>query len=121
MDYYQRTGVFPIMHVVGVRRAIAEAHPWLPMALQKAFEESKAAALEALADTSATKVTLPFVEEQLEDARRLLGDDFWSYGYKKNLTTLDTFLDHHHRQGLSERRVSSDELFWPATLEGYSI
>lgn len=121
MDYYQRTGVFPIMHVVGVRRSIAEAHPWLPMALQKAFEHSKAAALEALADTSATKVTLPFVEEQLEDARRLLGDDFWPYGYKKNLSTLNTFLDHHHRQGLSERRVGSDELFWPATLEGYSI
>ncbi|MBM69225.1 MAG: 4,5-dihydroxyphthalate decarboxylase [Haliea sp.] len=121
MNYYQKTGIFPIMHVVGVRRTIAEQHPWLPMALQKAFETSKAQALTALADTSATKVTLPFVEEQLEAARQTLGENYWSYGYKDNVQTLDTFLDHHYRQGLSERRVKPEELFWPATLEGYSI
>ena len=45
----------------------------------------------------------------------------FSYGYKNNLETLDTFLDHHYRQGLSERRVKPEELFWPATMEGYSI
>ncbi|MAY37906.1 MULTISPECIES: ABC transporter substrate-binding protein [Spongiibacter] len=121
MNYYQKTGIFPIMHVVGVRRSLVEQHNWLPMALLKAFEHSKAAALTALSDTSATKVTLPFVEEQIEDAKKLLGDDYFSYGYKNNLETLDTFLDHHYRQGLSERRVKPEELFWPATMEGYSI
>ena len=121
MNYYQKTGIFPIMHVVGVRRSLVEQHNWLPMALLKAFEHSKAAALTALSDTSATKVTLPFVEEQIEDAKKLLGDDHFSYGYKNNLETLDTFLDHHYRQGLSERRVKPEELFWPATMEGYSI
>ena len=119
--YYERTSVFPIMHVVGVRRSIAEKHPWLPMALLKAFERSKALALEAMLDTSATKVTLPFVEEQLEAAIQLMGDDFWPYGFKNNTHVLDVFLDHHHRQGLSERRVSAEELFWPATLEGFSV
>jgi len=109
------------MHVVGVRRSIAEKHPWLPMALLKAFERSKALALEAMLDTSATKVTLPFVEEQLEAAIQLMGDDFWPYGFKNNTHVLDVFLDHHHRQGLSERRVSAEELFWPATLEGFSV
>ncbi|MAM70028.1 MAG: ABC transporter substrate-binding protein [Pseudomonadota bacterium] len=121
MNYYQKTGIFPIMHVVGVRRSLVEQHNWLPMALLKAFDHSKAAALTALSDTSATKVTLPFVEEQIEDAKKLLGDDYFSYGYKNNLETLDTFLDHHYRQGLSERRVKPEELFWPATMEGYSI
>ncbi|EIF42732.1 4,5-dihydroxyphthalate decarboxylase [gamma proteobacterium BDW918] len=119
--YYKKTGVFPIMHVVGVRRSLVEQHNWLPMALLKAFEQSKAAALAALSDTSATKVTLPFVEEQIEDARKLMGNDYFSYGYKNNLKTLETFLDHHYRQGLSERPVKADELFWPATQEGYSI
>jgi len=70
MNYYQKTGIFPIMHVVGVRRSLVEQHNWLPMALLKAFEHSKAAALTALSDTSATKVTLPFVEEQIEDAKK---------------------------------------------------
>ena len=121
LDYYKRTSIFPIMHIVGVRRTIVDQHPWLPMALLKGFEQSKAIALKALADTSVTKITLPFVEEQLEDTQRLLGEDYWSYGFKANMKTLDMFLEHHHRQGLSERRVKLDELFWPATLEGYSI
>ena len=120
-DYYRRTGVFPIMHVVGIRKELAQQHPWLPAALFKAFSESKARALELLADTSATKVTLPFVEEQLKAAKETLGDDFWSYGVAKNVKTLEAFLHHHHAQGLSSRRVALDELFHPSTYESYSI
>jgi 4,5-dihydroxyphthalate decarboxylase len=121
-DYYRRTGIFPVMHVLGVRRTLAEAHPWLPGALLKAFEQSKRAALAKLADTSATKVTLPFVEEQLASARKLMGDDFWSYGLTEaNRRVLDAFCAHHHRQGLSERRVAVDELFHPATVEAFRI
>ena len=120
-EYYRKTSIFPIMHVVGVRRSLAEQHPWLPMALLKAFEKSKALAMKALMDTSATKITLPFVEEQLEAAQEFMGTDFWSYGYKNNLETLDAFLEHHYRQGLSERKVTSEELFWPATLQSYAI
>jgi 4,5-dihydroxyphthalate decarboxylase len=74
-----------------------------------------------LTDTSATKVTLPFVEEQLRRARMLMGADFWSYGVEKNRKVLDTFLDHHHAQGLSARRVKLEELFHPATLEAHKI
>src|SRR3954469_21054207 len=75
-DYYKRTGIFPAMHLVGVKRTLVEKHPWLPVAVNKAFEQSKAAALAHLSDTSATKVTLPFVEEQLKAARELMGKDF---------------------------------------------
>jgi 4,5-dihydroxyphthalate decarboxylase len=120
-DYYRRTGIFPIMHVVGIRKEIAAAHPWLPGAVFKAFNASKAAALELLADTSATKVTLPFVEEQLKAAKDLLGEDFWSYGVQANRNTLQAFLKHHHAQGLSSRLVEVDELFHPSTYETYSI
>jgi 4,5-dihydroxyphthalate decarboxylase len=109
------------MHVVGVRRALAEAHPWLPGAVLKAFTQAKAMALEALADTSATKVTLPFVEEQLKAARETLGEDFWSYGVAGNESTLQYFLRHHHGQGLSARAMSVDELFHPSTYESHRI
>jgi 4,5-dihydroxyphthalate decarboxylase len=120
-DYYKRTGIFPIMHLVGVRRTLAEAHPWLPGAVFKAFEQSKAKALELLSDTSATKVTLPFVEERLAEARALMGEDFWSYGVDANRKTLDAFLRHHHAQSLSPRRLAPGDLFHPGTLETFKV
>ncbi len=120
-DYFRRTGIFPIMHVVGVRKTLVEAHPWVPAALQKAFTAAKHVAFEALCDTSATKVTLPFVEEQLKAARDTLGPDFWSYGVAGNEAAIDTFLRHHHAQGLSSRRLSVEEVFHPSTYESFSI
>jgi 4,5-dihydroxyphthalate decarboxylase len=120
-EYYRRTGIFPIMHVVGVRKTLSDKHPWLPGAVLKAFSQAKALALEALSDTSATKVTLPFVEEQLKAARETLGEDFWSYGVDANWATIDTFLRHHHAQGLSPRRLEVEEIFHPSTYQTFAI
>ena len=120
-DYFKRTGLFPIMHVIGIRRTLAEKHPWLPGAVFKAFEQAKAVGLEKLSDTSATKVTLPFVEEALKNARTLMGEDYWSYGVEHNRKVLDYFLGQHHAQGLSSRRVSVDELFHPGTYEAFKL
>jgi 4,5-dihydroxyphthalate decarboxylase len=120
-DYFKRTGVFPIMHMVGVRRTLAEQHPWLPGAVFKAFNEAKTVALAQLSDTSATKVTLPFVEERLAEARALMGEDFWSYGLNANRKTLETFLRHHHSQGLSSRLMKPDDLFHPGTHEAFKL
>ncbi len=120
-DYFKRTGIFPIMHLVGVKRDLAEQHPWLPGAVFKAFDQAKAAALAQLCDTSATKVTLPFVEERLSEARALMGEDFWSYGLEPNRKTLETFLRHHNAQGLSPRLLRPEELFHPGTLESFKL
>ncbi len=120
-DYFARTGIFPIMHVVGVKRALAERHPWLPGAVFKAFNQAKVLALAALSDTSATKVTLPFVEEQLKAARATLGPDFWAYGVDSSRRTLQAFVRHHHAQGLSARPMAVEELFHAATYESFSV
>jgi len=120
-DYYRRTQIFPIMHVLGIRRSIAETHPWLPGALVKGFTQAKVLAQEALQDTSATKVTMPFVEDNLNRAQALMGSDPWTYGIGQNAHVLDRFLDYHHAQGLSPRRVQVDELFHPSTREAYSL
>jgi 4,5-dihydroxyphthalate decarboxylase len=120
-DYYKRTGIFPIMHLVGVRREIVDKQPWLPAAVLKAFERSKAIALDRLADTSSAKVTLPFVEERVMEARALMGRDYWSYGVASNRNTLESFLRQHHREGLSARLVAVEELFHPATFETYKL
>jgi 4,5-dihydroxyphthalate decarboxylase len=120
-DYFRRTGIFPIMHIAGIRRELAEKHPWLPAAVLKAFEQSKAMCLAALEDTSATKVTLPFVEEQLRAAREFMGNDFWSYGLAANRNVLEAFLRHHHAEGLSSRLLAPEELFHPSTHESFAI
>ena len=120
-EYFRRTRIFPIMHVLGIRRELAQEHPWLPMAVFKAFAEAKSVALARLVETSACKVTLPFVEEQLRGARALMGADFWSYGVAPNRHVLDHFLHHHHAQGLSRRRLQVEELFHPSTFESYKI
>jgi 4,5-dihydroxyphthalate decarboxylase len=111
-DYYRRTRIFPIMHMVGVRRTIAERHPWLPAAVLKAFAQAKAVALAKLSDTSATKVTLPFVEEQLKAARALMGEDFWSYGVASNRHVIEAFLDSRRA------RSRSRNCFIPRPLKG---
>ena len=120
-DYHRRTGVFPIMHLLGLRRELAAIHPWLPGALFKAFNAAKALAQTALSDTSAPKVTMPFVEDNLMRTRAVMGPDFWSYGLSGNEGTLDAFLDHHHRQGLSSRRLSVAELFHPGSTESSTL
>ncbi|MFK5980683.1 MAG: ABC transporter substrate-binding protein [Rhizobiaceae bacterium] len=120
-DYYRRQSIFPIMHVLGLRRSLAEQHPWLPGALFKAFSEAKSMAQVSLADTSATKVTMPFVEDNLLRAQQLMGPNIWTYGLAQNINVLETFLRYHHAQGLSPRKVKADELFHPATVEAYSL
>ncbi len=119
--WYERTKLFPIMHLLGIRKTLAEEHPWLPFSVFKAFEKSKQVALERLTDTSATKVTLPFVEDQLRAARRLMGDDFWPYGFEDNRHALERFLKQHHAEGLSSRLVSPEEMFHPASMESFKI
>ncbi len=114
-EYFRRTSIFPIMHLIGIRRELVEVHPWLPAAVFKAFEQAKAKCLAALEDTAASQVTLPFVEEQLRAARQFMD------GLSPNRKVLHTFLRHHHAQGLSSRLVSPEELFHSATHDRFAI
>jgi 4,5-dihydroxyphthalate decarboxylase len=117
-DYFRRTGIFPIMHTVVVRRDVHEAHPWVPRSLTKAFEQAKAVAESDLSDTVALKVMLPWLPADVQAARDALGsDDYWPYGIDRNRETLATFLRYSHEQGLTARLVEPEELFAPSTLE----
>jgi hypothetical protein len=119
--YHAATGLFPIMHVVVVRRDVYEAYPWVAQSLYKAFELAKADAAERLYDSSALPFMLPWLTQQLEQARELLGDDYWSYGLDANRDTLATFLRYHHEQGLSRRLLQPEELFAPEATESAVI
>ncbi len=119
--WFRKTRIFPIMHLLGIRRPLAAQHPWLPIAVMKAFEQAKTQALVKLRDVAATKVTLPFVEEQLLAARTLMGEDFWSYGLDANRHVLEVFLQRHHAEGLSSRLLTPEDLFHPSTHETHRV
>jgi ABC-type nitrate/sulfonate/bicarbonate transport system substrate-binding protein len=120
-EYYAATGIFPIMHVVVVRRDVYERRPWVAQSLYKALLAAKDAAYRTLYDTSALRFMLPWLTPQLEEARALLGEDYWSYGIEGNRTTLETFLRYHHEQGLSQRLWTPRELFAPEATESAVI
>jgi len=119
--WFRKTRIFPIMHLLGVRRSLAERHPWLPAAAMKAFAQAKTRALAKLQDVAASKVTLPFMEEQLLAARQLMGEDFWAYGLEPNRHVLEAFLGRHHAEGLSSRTLAPEELFHSSTHESHRI
>ena len=113
--YYRRTGIFPIMHIVGIRTSLAAGHPWLPASVYKAFAAAKDLAVAALSDPDALKTSLPSLTWSAERAKALMGKDFWPYGLDANAGTLEVFLRYHFEQGLSPRRLAPDELFAPST------
>ncbi|QXE33001.1 ABC transporter substrate-binding protein [Streptomyces sp. GMY02] len=120
-EYYRETGIFPIMHVVVIRRDVYEAYPWVAQSLNKALLTARDEAYASLYDTSALRFMLPWLIPQLEEARTLLGKDYWSYGVEDNHATLATFLRYHHEQGLSARLWTPEELFAPESLEAAVI
>ncbi len=120
-DYFSRTGIFPIMHLVAIRRDTYAANRWLPSSLLKAFTLAKDAAIARLEDNSAAKCSLPFLEERVTEAMANMGRDYWAYGYGPNKALLDLFVAHHHKQGLSARLLKSDELFAPEAAELFAI
>jgi 4,5-dihydroxyphthalate decarboxylase len=120
-DYFRRTGIFPIMHTVVIRREIYEQNRWVAQSLYKAFCEAQQETYKDLYETAALKAMLPWLTAHVEEARHEMGDDFWPYGYAKNKDTLSTFLRYHHEQGLSKTLLTPEQLFAPETLESFKI
>ena len=119
--YFKKTRIFPIMHTVAIKRSVYEKHPWVAMSLYKAFVKSQQETYADLYVTAALKAMLPWLTKHVEDARALMGDDYWPYGFAPNREALATFLRYHHEQGLSKRLLEPEELFAPETLESFKI
>ena len=118
--YYEKTGIFPIMHVLVVRKTLAEEHPALAPALFRAFIEAKKLAmaeLDAIAEASANKITLPWFAAELAQTKALVGKDFWSYGVAENAKELSDMCRYSHEQHLSARLLTVGELFVPETVD----
>jgi 4,5-dihydroxyphthalate decarboxylase len=115
-DYYRRTGIFPIMHAVGIRSELHRQHPWLAASIYKAFAEAKRLADAEFAETTALKIGLPWVNAEYDATREVMGDDYWSYGIEGNRKTLDAMARYSFEQGLAVRLLSVEEMFAPSTM-----
>ena len=120
-EYFVRTRIFPIMHVVVIRSDVYEKHPWVAQSLYKAFVLAQREVYQELYQTAALKFMLPWLIRHVEDTRALMGEDFWPYGVAPNLHVLETFLRYSFEQGLSKRQLKPFELFAQETLESFKI
>jgi 4,5-dihydroxyphthalate decarboxylase len=120
-EYYASTGIFPIMHVVAIRTEVYQRHRWIAQSLYKAFLAARDDAYARVYDSSALRFMEPWLIQHLEEARQLLGPDYWSYGVAANERVLDAFLGYHHDQGLSRRQCRPAELFAAETAEAFVI
>jgi 4,5-dihydroxyphthalate decarboxylase len=111
MAYHTATGIFPIMHVIAVRRALFERYPWVAANLLKAFEEAKVRSLERISDLTASRIPMPWSSAITEEFARHFGADPFPYGLEANRKTLDAFCRFAHDQGVTAKRLTPDDLF----------
>ncbi len=121
LAYFKKTRIFPIMHVVVLRRSTYERDRWIAMNLLQAFEAAKNRSLARTAELGVSHVPLPWVADNAARWRSLAGEDFWPYGAEPNRPTLDAYLQYALEQGVCHRRLTVEELFAPETREQAKI
>ena len=119
--YFRKTRIYPIMHVVVLRRDVYERDRWVAMNLLKAFAETKKRSMEQLVDIGLSHVPMPWVAEHARRWREIAGEDFWPYGIEPNRPTLEAFLQYAFEQGVAARQLKVEELFAPETRESFKI
>jgi 4,5-dihydroxyphthalate decarboxylase len=121
LAYFRKTRIFPIMHVVVLRRDVYERDRWVAMNLMQAFEEAKDRGLARAAEIGASAVPVPWVADHARRWREVAGEDFWPYGIEPSRPTLEAFLQYAFEQGICARPLKVEELFAPETRERAKI
>jgi 4,5-dihydroxyphthalate decarboxylase len=114
--YFAKTGIFPIMHAVAMRRDVIQAHSWLPRAVFHAYSQAKQLTYDSIKQSAWYKTSLPWIAQEAEETRKLMGDNYWSYGIELNRKAIDALLQYSHEQGLAKRKLKIEDLFHPSTL-----
>jgi 4,5-dihydroxyphthalate decarboxylase len=116
-DYFKRTGFFPIMHTLAVRRSLVAKRPDLPAALFRAFSQARNQAIAEIGMVNAFRIALPWPAAVLEETISLLGTDYWPYGFRRCYDEISTMTRYAYEDGLTNRQVAPEELFDPSTFE----
>ena len=112
-DYLAHTGVFPIMHLVGLRRSFYDEHPWIASNIYRAFEAAKRQYYARLVDIGASRVPLPMIGDYIARIRERFGADPWPYGLEANRHVFETLIRYEREQGLIANDISPEDLFAP--------
>jgi 4,5-dihydroxyphthalate decarboxylase len=120
-EYFKKTRIYPIMHVLVLRKDVYERDRWIAMNLLQAFEEAKRRSLARVTEFGLSHLPMPWVPDHARDWRELAGEDFWPYGVEPNRPTLEAFLQYAFEQGVARRRIKVEELFAPETRESFKI
>jgi 4,5-dihydroxyphthalate decarboxylase len=110
-EYYARTKIFPVMHLVAIRKEIYERHPFVATSLYNAFEQAKILALKKMFSLRALRYMMPFLPAQLDEIRAVFGDDPWPYGVEENRPTLEALVTYMHDQHMIANKMPIEELF----------
>jgi 4,5-dihydroxyphthalate decarboxylase len=121
LAYFRKTRIFPIMHVVVLRRDVYERDRWIAMNLMQAFEEAKNLSLARATEIGASATPVPWMADHTRRWREVAGEDFWPYGIEPNRPTLEAFLQYSFEQGICEKRLQPEDLFAPETRERFKI
>jgi 4,5-dihydroxyphthalate decarboxylase len=121
LEYYRKTRIYPIMHVMVLRRAVYERDRWIAMNLLKAFEEAKRQSMARLVEIGLSHVPMPWLAEHARRWREVAGEDFWPYGIEPNRPTLEAFLQYAFEQGVTQRMLKVEEIFAPETRASFKI
>jgi len=117
IDYYNRTGVHPIMHCVVVKKEIHKKYPWVLRSVYKAMAEARERTIKALWDNGALAAMIPFLPSVMEEMREIFGPEIWPYGLTANRTALEKIANYAYQQGISQRLLTIEELFGESVLD----
>ena len=120
-DYWKKTRIFPIMHVLVIRRDVYERDRWVAMSLFQAFEEAKRRSVARVREFGLSHLPMPWVPDHLAQWRALAGEDFWPYGIEANRPTLEAFFQYANEQGVAKKHLRMEDVFAPETREQFKI
>ncbi len=121
MDYFRKTGLFPLMHLMVIRMGVYEKNPWVAQSLYKTFCEAKDLCFSHIYDSNVLRNSLPWTIADYEETRLLMGEDYWPYGFAANRHGLETLQSYLLEQGLIKKSLDLEKLFAPNTLEAFKV
>lgn len=114
--YFKKTGMFPIMHAIAIKKTVLEENPWLAKAVFEMYSEAKDIAYKNLESTTVVRTSLPWAKDEFESTVELMGDNYWKYGIEDNRKELEAIMRYVYEQGLVKRQIPFEELFDTSTL-----
>lgn len=115
-DFYTKTGVFPMMHAVAIRKSLIKENPWLVEAVFKAYSASKAMDFAFMKKLGWAYNTLPWFAQEFEETKKVMGDNYWPYGVESNRKAIENLCRYSYEQGLSKKLLTIEDLFTSSSL-----